>query len=625
MKKFMALVLSVSMVLCAVPSFVFADTASDGTTAPGTGTPEVIRLTDANTKIDVAEGPYVYTGKAIEPTVTITYTPSEEGAAPITLVKDTDYEITYENNINASAATSPAKVKITGKGKYDGTVDEDFTISKKEFTAADKPAIDIPTQNVNEVMSNVEIIWNGMTLTEGIDFTVEGDNSKAGTQIATVSFKGNYGGEVTVQYNVVSNDIKDAAFYLTDLNRTYTYDGTAKEPGVRLVMDGRTLVKDTDYTVKYEDNINAGTAAKIVITGIGDYAGELTETFAIAKANLSDTNVVFDPDAYTATGEEIRPVAGVDFKVYLGEVEVPTSEYTVNSYTNNVAIGNATVTLSIPATAANGNFTGVKTATFKIVNKAVADLDVTLEKSSYEYTGSKVEPTVTVKDGEKVLVKDTDYTVTYGENTNAGTGTVTITGKGASYVGTKTVEFAINGKNAGIITGYNTYTRYWPNASALNLKTRTSADAEGFIYTANNPDIATVDPSGNVYIRGTGKATITIETYGTKEYNPAKKTVTINVKPRKPAIKVTSPAKKQVKVTITKVQGATKYQVKYGRNGVYYNKYITHKDTEYKTVYTLLKNRTSGKTYEIKVRAYKTMPDGTKVWGNWTTKKIKVK
>ena len=58
---------------------------------------------------------------------------------------------------------------------------------------------------------------------------------------------------------------------------------------------------------------------------------------------------------------------------------------------------------------------------------------------------------------------------------------------------------------------------------------------------------------------------------------------------------------------------------------MYYNKYITHKDTEYKTVYTLLKNRTSGKTYEIKVRAYKTMPDGTKVWGNWTTKKIKVK
>ena len=79
-------------------------------------------------------------------------------------------------------------------------------------------------------------------------------------------------------------------------------------------------------------------------------------------------------------------------------------------------------------------------------------------------------------------------------------------------------------------------------------------------------------------------------------------------------------------MTITKVKGATKYQVKYGRNGVYYNKYITHKDNEFSKTSVTLKNRTSGKTYEIKVRAYKTLEDGTKVWGDWTTvKKIKSK
>ena len=135
-----------------------------------------------------------------------------------------------------------------------------------------------------------------------------------------------------------------------------------------------------------------------------------------------------------------------------------------------------------------------------------------------------------------------------------------------------------------------------------------------------------MDPYGNVTVHSTGQAIITIKTYGTKEYNPVQKTVTINVKPRKPSVKVTSTVKKQIKVAITKVEGATKYQVKYGRNGVYYNKYITHKDNQYKTVYTSIKNRISGKTYYVKVRAYKTMEDGTKVWGNWTDlKKIKAK
>ena len=254
-------------------------------------------------------------------------------------------------------------------------------------------------------------------------------------------------------------------------------------------------------------------------------------------------------------------------------------------------------------------------------------MTVILEKDAYAYTGSKIEPAVaSVKDGDTVLTKDTDYTVSYGENINAGIGTVVITGKSAAYVGSKTVEFKIEGKKAGIVTGYNTYNRYWPNAAALNLKARSSADEEGFVYTANNPEIATVDPYGNVTVHSTGQAIITIKTYGTKEYNPVQKTVTINVKPRKPSVKVTSTVKKQIKVAITKVEGATKYQVKYGRNGVYYNKYITHKDNQYKTVYTNIKNRISGKTYYVKVRAYKTMEDGTKVWGNWTDlKKIKAK
>ena len=621
MKKLLALVLSVSMVVCAIPSAVFAD-ADTVRAASEQGVDGALDIEKEVLKIEFTDGANIqtYTGAEIKIPSDKVIVKTVKGE---TLKEGVDYELKYEEKA-IDVREQPYHLLINGIGKYTGTKTVDFLIAAKGFTEKDSPEITIPTQNVgSETVKNVQIVWNSITLTEGKDFDItEFNNDKAGTQKATIVFKGNFKGTLSEQYNVVAGDISDAAFYFNDLNVNYVYNGKAQEPGIRLVMNGRELVKDRDYIVSYKDNINAGTA-KIVVTGIGDFAGQMTETFNIGKAKLTDAEVTFIKDTYTATGKEIKPELGKDFEVFFNDEKLEMNQYAV-SYADNINLGDGKITLSA---AENSNFEGAKTVYFKIVNKSVSDLTVALEKNAYPYTGNRIEPTVvSVKDGDTVLIKDTDYTVSYGENINAGIGTVIITGKSDTYAGSKTVEFRIEGKKAGIVTGYNTYTRYWPDAAALNLKARSSADEEGFIYTANNPEIATVDPEGNVTVHSTGQATVTIKTYGTREYDPIQKTVTINVKPRKPSVKVTSTVKKQIKVTITKVKGATRYQVKYGRNGVYYNKYITHKDNQYKTIYTNIKNRISGKTYYVKVRAYKTMEDGTKVWGNWTDlKKIKAK
>ena len=62
------------------------------------------------------------------------------------------------------------------------------------------------------------------------------------------------------------------------------------------------------------------------------------------------------------------------------------------------------------------------------------------------YTGKALTQKITVKYGKKTLVNKTDYTVTYKNNTNVGTATVTITGKG-SYKDKITKTFKINPKN----------------------------------------------------------------------------------------------------------------------------------------------------------------------------------
>lgn len=61
-----------------------------------------------------------------------------------------------------------------------------------------------------------------------------------------------------------------------------SYTGTEQKPAVSVEMDGKTLTQDTDYTVSYANNTNAGTAT-ITITG-KDNAWSVEKTFAIAKA-----------------------------------------------------------------------------------------------------------------------------------------------------------------------------------------------------------------------------------------------------------------------------------------------------------------------------------------------------
>ena len=73
--------------------------------------------------------------------------------------------------------------------------------------------------------------------------------------------------------------------------------------------------------------------------------------------------------------------------------------------------------------------------------KSVADLTIS-DISAQTYTGSAIEPRLTVTDGNNLLELDTDYSVAYSDNTNAGTATATITGLG-TYTGTKSKTFTI--------------------------------------------------------------------------------------------------------------------------------------------------------------------------------------
>ena len=112
---------------------------------------------------------------------------------------------------------------------------------------------------------------------------------------------------------------------------------------------------------------------------------------------------------------------------------VKGTDYTV-SFKNNVNIGTATVIIT-----GKGNFEGNKEITFKITEPSDISVD---EIADQTYTGSALKPEVVVKAGTKVLKKSVDYYVSYRDNTNVGTATAKITGRG-NYKGSYTTTFKI--------------------------------------------------------------------------------------------------------------------------------------------------------------------------------------
>ena len=99
------------------------------------------------------------------------------------------------------------------------------------------------------------------------------------------------------------------------------------------------------------------------------------------------------------------------------------------------------------------------------------------------WTGSAIEPTIEVKDGETTLVLNTDYTVAYSNNVETGAATVTVTGTG-NYSGTATANFTIVADKSALNTAiteaetyYNSISESNPNAAAVLLEAINAAKA----------------------------------------------------------------------------------------------------------------------------------------------------
>lgn len=381
---------------------------------------------DANTQFSVTLDytTTVYDGTNKTPAVTV-----KEGTTTLTL--NTDYTVTYADNKNVGTAT----VTVTGTGHYGGTKTATFAISAKPLADGMVALTNIPTTYNGENQKPTVTVSDGSALTVS-DYTITNPGgTNAGTYSVIVSGAGNYSGSVTKTFTIAPLDISSATMTLNTLS-SYVYDGLPKEPGVKSIVFADNLSVSADgYTVSYSANVDIGTVT-VTATGKVNYTGTNTATFAITPCPITEDMITLSNEEYVYNGNLLKPAV----TVMNGALTLdPTTDYDLEN-DGGTAVGVYQVQVT-----GKGNYSGTATKRYRIVDQIAYSFDVELSTESVVYDGKAQEPTVTVKDGFKLLEQDKHYTLVYTNNINVGTASVIITGQG-DYTGTKTMSFLIKPK-----------------------------------------------------------------------------------------------------------------------------------------------------------------------------------
>ena len=588
----------------------------------------------ANARFSIA--PAYYTGSEVTPEVTVTHSGK-------TLVKDRDFIVTYHNNIEPSSYYNSPWVGIDGIGNYQGYVTKSFTINRADISSCTVTLSDESLTYTGSSLRPTVTVKNGdKELTLNQDYYVSYRNNwNAGTASVIVNGSGNYTGSVTKDFQIVPADISN--YEVTLYNDSFDYDGTAKEQRyVRLYSGTRWLSEDTDFTVTYANNVNAGTASAI-LTGTGNYTGSVTKDFTIKPLDISRYSASLSQYSYTSDGTEKCP----DVTVTYGDKTLAAgTDFTV-SYKDNVKEGTATVTIT-----GAGNYTGIINTTFTITAApGKDDSDSGKDNPSKDDSGkddSGKDNSVKDDSGKDNSGKDdsgkdnsskndsdkgNQNSSTPGNNNNNNNNGNTSGNNDQNNNGQNNNNTNNNNNNQNNSSNNeaNNDTAITPVPAVINASdiTLTKSKKKANIITSIESDGKVSLKSSNtkvVKISGTkvipvnpGKANVTITVAAGTRYAAASKTVTITVIPAKTSLRsVKSKTAKQATVTWKKAKSISGYQISYSQNSSMKKaKTLTVKGSATRAT---LKKLVSKKKYYVRIRTYKVV-SGKKYYSKWSSKK----
>lgn len=498
MKKTLAILLSLALVICMIPA-----TALAAVSVPDTIVNQVTITKDAAEivcNVSLSGTNVKYNGTNQEPRVTVT--PITTGVT----IGASDYSVNYYNMSNAPASPSPKdagtyKVVVTSTNGEAQFYVGNFTIQPLTETDLTYKTTSNLTFSTIKDLTDKSAELNGL-------FGVYFGNYQITDGVAIEATKDSSNNEVVVIFKLSDSNLPSMQItkrfpftvslidnYTVTIGKTVVYTGEEVTPTVSFSKKNssdqikETLISGEDFIVTGRDNINVGSAnsATVIIEGVGakGFSGTIQDTFTITSKAFGDgtgfeiTNKVTSPGAYPEV--QIR---------YNDKLLQMGKDYYYSAKTAD----NATVGDTVSATInGKGNFSGSMQITgIKVcdANKNIANATVTLKgATSYDYSRSAQYPTVSsVKFGSSTaLTKDTDYTVSYQKADG-------------------TPILATNIKDAGdykiIVTGEDTYTGTWTKDFTIKPLSVTSSLITA-TYTGKANDPVTMKHSSSLMALGT--------------------------------------------------------------------------------------------------------------------------
>ena len=382
---------------------------------------------------------------------------------------------------------------------YDPGTEKDVTVPTDDRVYAGGARVTV-AGNATTTSGKKFLGWelNGNVYKPGQSFEVNKDIANKDNQIILTATWGNAETSTTLTYdpgngigtvktvNVMNNEAVEIKAHNSDVlaftapvaeGKEYYFVGWAdSKTGNATYADGQTINIDANG----ENVLYAVWVEKTEITLV---ASSGTRTYNGAEQSIEGF-VSTTIDGYTVSG-----------------LTAVTKGTDVGEYTNTVFDGTATVEKDgVDVT----NKVVVKTRAGKLVitPKSINTQEITVTKpADSKYDGNEHKNKPTVKDGEKVLVENTDYTLSYSEDViNAGTVTVTITGKG-NYSQVTTVDYQITPRTVKLTSGSDSKTY---DGTPL-VKHDVTVSEDGFV----KDDGATYNVTGSQTETGSSKNTFT--------------------------------------------------------------------------------------------------------------------
>lgn len=355
-----------------------------------------------------AGGKYPYEGEAIEPEVTVTLKDGttvlvpDETDAYGDITQEHDYEVVYSKNNVAGTATA----KVIAKGNYTGSASVKFKIEAFDMTAdsqedeAERRITIGFRNNVSEVSYNaagsnpdVRVLYDGVDLYEGEDYTIKFSNNKAvgdkndpnlkKRPTFTITGKGGFKGKITGYYTIVRTSVDSMTMYVNDVvykNKKNNYKTTVKlvDANGKALSAGKDYDKELFYFYHVADGVHQageavgkdaivqpGTTLRVKVLGMKNYKGAKTCLFRVGKTSLSSAKCKIADQDYTGRSISLEAEDLADLKDGSTPLTLDV-DYEIIGYEKNINAGTATVIIR-----GKGDYVGDKKLTFKIVKKPV--------------------------------------------------------------------------------------------------------------------------------------------------------------------------------------------------------------------------------------------------------------